>query len=335
MRSMDARLVDPSAPAGKFRPYFAWTASDADFAYINFAIGDTTGLSWKQCNAVKVPIDQSGGRFQAFAVADNDDAGNVYIAYADQNEGAETFHTYLTSIHHQDLSKCGEDQSQLPQANPGFGAPVQVDRGNVRTTVFPWLVARGEPGRVAVSFYGTETQGNPNTGAFKAQLGRLRQPVARRPRPEPGDQPGQGDDASLALRLGVPQRARLRPRDAARRPVARRLLRDRLEPEDGQAAARPQPDQQEARRGHRPHRDTDGRHPERRPEQPGRRDVDRGQADRADLVGGPHRRRARELLRSQRDAAQRRAAHPGPGQRAGHGLPVGATSARTPTAGSA
>jgi hypothetical protein len=34
--------------------------------------------------------------------------------------------------------------------------------------VFPWIAAGGKPGRVAVAFYGTPQDGNPNTGDFKA-----------------------------------------------------------------------------------------------------------------------------------------------------------------------
>ncbi len=166
MRSMPARLL--GGTPGKFRPFFAWTASDAKFAYVNLAVGDESGLNWKDCNAARLPIDQAGGRFQAFAVADNDREGNIYIAYADQNQGGGVFHTYLTTITHDKLAKCDGPNNALPQANPGFSEPVQVDRGNVRTTVFPWLAARGAPGRVAVSFYGTESDGNPNTGTFKA-----------------------------------------------------------------------------------------------------------------------------------------------------------------------
>ena len=55
-----------------------------------------------------------------------------------------------------------------PTTNPGFSRPVQVDRGNVRSTVFPWLTAGPAPGRVAVAFYGTESDGNPNLGTFDA-----------------------------------------------------------------------------------------------------------------------------------------------------------------------
>jgi hypothetical protein len=45
---------------------------------------------------------------------------------------------------------------------------VQVDRDAVRTTVFQWVTAGGAPGRVAVAFAGTETDGNPNIGNFNA-----------------------------------------------------------------------------------------------------------------------------------------------------------------------
>jgi uncharacterized repeat protein (TIGR01451 family) len=45
---------------------------------------------------------------------------------------------------------------------------VQVDRDAVRSTVFQWVTAGGEPGRVAVVFAGTETDGNPNFGTFNA-----------------------------------------------------------------------------------------------------------------------------------------------------------------------
>ena len=45
---------------------------------------------------------------------------------------------------------------------------MQVDRDGVRSTVFQWVTAGGAPGRVAVVFAGTETDGNPNSGTFKA-----------------------------------------------------------------------------------------------------------------------------------------------------------------------
>ena len=45
---------------------------------------------------------------------------------------------------------------------------MQVDRDAVRTTVFPWVAAGGAPGRVAVAFYGTTSDGDPNSGEFDA-----------------------------------------------------------------------------------------------------------------------------------------------------------------------
>ena len=45
---------------------------------------------------------------------------------------------------------------------------MQVDRDAVRTTVFPWVAAGGAPGRVAVAFYGTTSDGDPNSGDFNA-----------------------------------------------------------------------------------------------------------------------------------------------------------------------
>src|SRR5581483_11341216 len=96
--------------------------------------------------------------------------GNIYVAYAEK----QRYHTYLVTLPAASVSKCDQPVSQNPLAldpptsNPGFSAPVQVDRDAVRTTVFPWLVAGGAPGRVAVTFYGTTQDGDPNQGTFKA-----------------------------------------------------------------------------------------------------------------------------------------------------------------------
>ncbi len=176
MRSMPAALVTPGAE-GRIA-YFGWNQSytdeqGKDFELVNFAISDPTGLAWKNCNVAKLPTDDVTG-LGSFTVADNDREGNIYLAFNDERQ----FHTYLTTLHHQDLPKCDETPNTdpvtsaldpvHPLSNPGWSTPVQVDRDNVRTTVFPWLAAGGEPGRVAVSFYGTESDGDPNSGAFKA-----------------------------------------------------------------------------------------------------------------------------------------------------------------------
>jgi hypothetical protein len=113
-----------------------------------------------------------GGPSTNFATADTDSAGNIYIAYAEKAQ----FHTYLVTLPHSRLGDCNQPigtvaDAVAPKNDPqavGFSTPLQVDRGNVRTTVFPWVAAEGAPGRVAVAFYGTQTDGNPNLGTFKA-----------------------------------------------------------------------------------------------------------------------------------------------------------------------
>lgn len=135
--------------------FFGWDKDNR----INLSISRDKGATWTACNAAIAPSTTAG-----FVVADADSAGNIYIAYTEDAR----YHTYMVVLKAADVARCNEPTTAQPATNPGFSAPVQVDRDAVRTTVFPWLVAGGEPGRVAVTFYGTETDGNPNTGAFKA-----------------------------------------------------------------------------------------------------------------------------------------------------------------------
>ena len=163
MRSMPASLVTPGQEG--YIAYYGWNSSDTDYSYVNFAISDSTGLNWHDCRVARIPVDESGG-LGAFTVADNDDQGNVYLTYSDE----KGFHTYLTTLTASKLADCQGANTDEGAAltNPGWSDPVQVERGNVRTTVFPWLAAGGQPGRVAIAFYGTETDGDPNAGTFKA-----------------------------------------------------------------------------------------------------------------------------------------------------------------------
>ena len=67
------------------------------------------------------------------------------------------------------------DKSAQNNINPGFGEKVLLNRGNVKTTVMPWIAASGAPGRVAVAYYGTSAEGNPDSGSFSVRFtGRLR-----------------------------------------------------------------------------------------------------------------------------------------------------------------
>jgi len=145
--------------------FFAWTKGNN----VNLSVSYDNGTSFVDCVAAIEP----GGPSTNFATADADSAGNIYIAYAEKAK----FHTYLVTLNHADLAKCNQTigtnpvTAAAPKNDPaavGFSTPLQVDRNSVRTSLFPWVAAEGAPGKVAVTFYGTDTEGNPNLGTFKA-----------------------------------------------------------------------------------------------------------------------------------------------------------------------
>src|SRR3954454_14918952 len=168
--SMPASAADPSFPGplrslpAQFNPdgaqhgrvaYFPWTKG----TNVNLSVSFDGGASWTQCRVANAP-----GEGTLFPTADSDSAGTIYVTYGENAK----FHTYLRSLKAADLGACRDGLDKDPKTDPGFSAPAQVDRGGIRTTVFPWMTAGGAPGRVAVAFYGTETDGNPNLGDFKA-----------------------------------------------------------------------------------------------------------------------------------------------------------------------
>jgi hypothetical protein len=151
--------------------YMPWTKGEE----VNLAVSRDHGQTWTDCRVATG--DTVKGGTAGFAVADNDSAGNVYVVWADSAK----YHTWLSSLPGSKLDNCNEPVAKVsgnkdaagkvtgqPTVDPGFSTPVQVDRDAVRTTVFPWVAAGGAPGRVAVAFYGTTSDGDPNTGAFKA-----------------------------------------------------------------------------------------------------------------------------------------------------------------------
>ena len=158
MRTLPAKFNPEGAEAGPVA-YFPWN----DGRQINFSLSTNGGRNWQMCTVAQSPGDPT-----LFTVADHDNAGNIYVVYGED----QGFHTYLTSLTARELAACNEpiaeQQSAGPTVDPGWSTPVQVDREGVRTTVFPWITAGGAPGRVAVTFYGTQTDGNPNAGSFKA-----------------------------------------------------------------------------------------------------------------------------------------------------------------------
>jgi len=156
------RYIEPSRKFPKGVVFFAWDRGDADGDHINLSISQDRGVTWTDCFAAVSP-----GTTTLFSTADSDSAGNIYIVYGENLK----FHTYMVSLAASKVKGCNEPvagNSRLPTVNPGFAPPVQVDRDAVRSTVFPWVTAGGDPGRIAVVFAGTETDGNPNSGNFKA-----------------------------------------------------------------------------------------------------------------------------------------------------------------------
>jgi hypothetical protein len=167
MRTLPAKFntKNPS-----IRPvYFGWSQG----THANLSISYDGGGTFVDCVAAIEPGQPRAG----FVTVDNDTAGNIYLAYSDKAQ----FHTYLVTLPQNRLSGCSQEitpggnneplMAVPPKNDPqavGWSTPLQVDRGNVRTSLFSWLAAGGAPGRVAVTFYGTETEGDPNLGSFKA-----------------------------------------------------------------------------------------------------------------------------------------------------------------------
>jgi hypothetical protein len=144
--------------------YMPWTLGEE----VNLAVSRDGGNTWTDCKVASG--DTVRGGTAGFAVADHDSAGNVYVVWADSSD----YHTWMSVLTADKLAACnqtidavaGTDDGE-PTVDPGFSAPVQVDRDDVQTTVFPWVAAGGAPGRVAVAFYGTTSDGDPNSGDFK------------------------------------------------------------------------------------------------------------------------------------------------------------------------
>jgi hypothetical protein len=140
-----------------------WTKGEE----VNLAISQDGGTTWTNCIVAKG--DTVKGGTAGFAAADHDLAGNIYVVWSDSNR----YHAWMSTLAADRVSGCNQPIAAVrkggqPTVDPGWTAPVQVDREGVRTTVFPWVAAGGAPGRAAVAFYGTTADGDPNTGAFHA-----------------------------------------------------------------------------------------------------------------------------------------------------------------------
>jgi hypothetical protein len=160
------RYIEPMPGLPNGLVYFPWDRGAPDGNQINVSFSTDKGHTWRNCGGAVAP-----GTTTLFATADHDSAGNIYVVYGENAQ----FHTYMITTSAAKLTgaspSCPDPTATTalpPVRTDLFTAPVQVDRNAVRSTVFQWVTAGGAPGRVAVVFAGTETDGNPNTGTFDA-----------------------------------------------------------------------------------------------------------------------------------------------------------------------
>jgi hypothetical protein len=138
--------------------YFAWNRA----SNVYLSVSKDQGTSWKQCLVSTTNGDPSAG----FTTVDHDTAGNLYVSWTEKGAGTNAntlFQTYLSTLTVDKIASCA-----TLGVNPGFAPKTRVDQAPLGTTLFPWLAAGGAPGRVAITYYGTESNGNPNVGTFKA-----------------------------------------------------------------------------------------------------------------------------------------------------------------------
>ena len=153
--------VVPGVDPTKDVVYFPYNSGNL----VKLAMSLDGGETFSQCLAVDAEIDPTAG----FVAADHDAAGNIYVTYTEKGGGRDT---YLVALRAKDVAKCKGpnpvERSSENNVDPGFTKKIRVNREGIETTVMPWVAAGGAPGRVAVSFYGTPTVGDPDAGDFKA-----------------------------------------------------------------------------------------------------------------------------------------------------------------------
>jgi len=139
-------------PAKNGQPavYYPWSSGSS----LRLAISLDEGATWNNCTVVEA----NGSTDNKFPAADHDIEGNLYFAYTE----AGSWDTFVTTVSNAELLNCtggvqGGGESYLTASDP-----LQVNRDTVDSTAFPWIVASGLPGRVAVSYYGSNTEGAPD-----------------------------------------------------------------------------------------------------------------------------------------------------------------------------
>jgi hypothetical protein len=150
----DTNGAHNTANPGKPLVYFAYNANNE----VHLALSTDEGNTWTECLVAETDADPSNG----FPVVDHDSAGNLYMSWGEKGTSPGDFHARMSWLPQSKIAGC-----DTADDNPGWSAPVQVDKPPTRTLVFPWLVASGAPGRVAVAWYGSTTLGVADSDKFK------------------------------------------------------------------------------------------------------------------------------------------------------------------------
>ena len=147
------RAIVDEADSSKSIVYYPWTQGTT----VKLAVSMDDGATWNNC----MIAETEGEPGIQFAVADHDEEGNLYVVYGDDAD----FNIYMSTLDFDKIADCqgGTTDQAAFRANPGWTDPVIVNREPIKTTVFPWIAAGGKPGRVGVSFYGTETEDRADT----------------------------------------------------------------------------------------------------------------------------------------------------------------------------
>lgn len=123
---------------------------------VKLAVSVDSGTTWRTCTTVNAGVSPAAG----FVSADHNRDGNVYMAYGENGAGRDT---YVVPVPYDRLVKCG---------TTGFtnlsASKIRMNSAPAQTTMFPWVAARGVPGRVAVAYYATDQIGNPDSPDFNA-----------------------------------------------------------------------------------------------------------------------------------------------------------------------
>jgi len=131
--------------------YFPYNAGNK----VALAMSRDGGTNWSTC----IVGDAEASPLAGFVVADHDKAGNIFVTYSEKGGGRDV---YVMPVRADKAADCKGG------ATVGTGTKILINRGTTKTTVMPWIVASGLPGRFAVAYYGTSSDGDPDNGSFKA-----------------------------------------------------------------------------------------------------------------------------------------------------------------------